>query len=228
MADQAEIERVAGRDPRDLPAGFSIRGYAYAALWHELRGEGAAADPYIELLLRYFEQRRRVYARGFIHAPPLALTLARRGRFDEAIALIPLVPRSTSAAFTLEALCEIAAARERWDEVPELVAAARAEVEVGEQLSLPLFVDRLQGRAAAAEGDAARAAELLARSAEGFGALEASWEEAWSRLLLAEVLASGDRGRAEHELTAALAVFDRLGSIREAERARELLAGVAT
>jgi class 3 adenylate cyclase/DNA-binding SARP family transcriptional activator len=228
MADQAEIERVAGRDRRDLPAGFSIRGYAYAALWHELRGEGAAADPYIELTGRYFEQRRRVHARGFLHAPPLALTLARRGRFDEAIALIPLVPHSTSAAFTLEALCEIAAARERWDEVAELTAAAREEVAVGEQLSLPLFVDRLQGRAAAAAGDAERAAELLARSAQGFAALEARWEEAWSRLLLAEVLAGADRGPAEREVTAALAVFEELGSVREAERARELLAGVAS
>src|SRR6185437_14292228 len=135
---------------------------------------------------------------------------------------IPLVPRTLSAGVTLEARGEIAAARGRWDEAAELAAAAREEAEVGEQLTLPLFADRLEGRAASARGDATAAAELLGRSAEGFAAIDARWEEAWSRLLLAEAVGSADRQRAERAVAAALPVFEGLGSVQEVERARAL------
>ncbi len=214
-------------DPRDLPAGYTVRAYAFAALCHELRGESEIADGYIELTQRYFVQRRGVYAQGSLQAPPLALTLARRGRWEEAIDAIPFVPRSGSAGVTLEALCEITAARERWEDVPDLAAKARDEVEVGEQVALPLFVDRLEGRAAAASGDVASAVRLLERSAAGFAALGARWEEAWSRLLLAETLAADDPGRVEAELAVALPVFERLGSVRETERALQLRGRIA-
>jgi hypothetical protein len=137
------------------------------------------------------------------------------------------VARSNSAGGRLEALCEIAAARERWGEAAGLVAAAREEAEVGELLSVPFFADRLEGRAAAAGGDVTRAAELLGRSADGFAELGARWEEAWSRLLRAEAIAGGDRPAAERELRAALAVFEELRSVQEAERARALLGGIA-
>jgi hypothetical protein len=226
LADQAEIERVAAQDPRDLPAGYTMRAYAFAALCHEWRGETAEADRYIEVTRRYFVLRRSVSMQGSLQAPPLALALARRGRFDEALELIPFVPESGSAGVTLEALCEIAALRGRWADAPELVAAARAEAAVGEQVSLPLFAARLEGRAAAATGDPARGAELLAGTVEGFAGLGARWEEAWSRLHLAETVGPGDPARAERELAAALPVFEELRSVREVERARSLLADV--
>ena len=166
---------------------------------------------------------RHAHAGGSIHLPPLALALARRGRFDEALALIPLVPRSLSAGATLEALCEIAAVRERWDEAAALVAAAREEAEVGEQLTLPLFADRLEGRAAAAASGVERAAELLSRSADGFAALGARWEEAWSRLLLAEAVAGSDSAACRAGARRRASRLRGLGSVREAERARALL-----
>jgi hypothetical protein len=222
LADQAELERVAAQDPRELPVGFTVRAYAYAALCRELRGEDGEADRYLELARRYFAHRPVPDGR-LLHAPPLALVLARRGRFDEALALIPLVPCSASAGLTLEARCEIAAASGRWDEAADLVTATREESDNGELLSLPLFADRLEGRAASAEGDVPRAVELLGRSAEGFAALGAPWEEAWSRLLLAESVAGSDRQRAERELAAALPLFEQLGSVREVDRARALL-----
>jgi hypothetical protein len=128
---------------------------------------------------------------------------------------------------TLEALCEIAAAREHWDEAGVLVATARAEAELSEQRSLPLVADRLEGRAAGATGDVVEGARLLGRSAEGFAALGAVWEAAWSRLLLAELIVGSDSRRAAEELAAALPVFERLGSAIEAERARAVLAEVA-
>jgi len=136
------------------------------------------------------------------------------------------VPGSLSAGTTLEALCEIAGARGRWDEAPRLVTAAREEAGVGEQLTLPPCADRLEGRAASAAGGVDEAARLLGRSAEGFAALGAAWEEAWSRLLLAEAVAARDRARAAREAAAALRVFERLGSVRETGRARTLAAGL--
>jgi class 3 adenylate cyclase len=227
-ADQAEVERIAAEDPGEFPLGFTIGGYTLAAFWHELRGERDRADAYIDLTRRYLEMRRWQHKIASIHAPPLARALARRGLFDEGLAVIPYVPRSGSAGLTLEALCEIAAEREAWDEAPGLAAAAREEAEVGEQLALPLYADRLEGRGAAAAGDGERAAELLERTAAGFEALGARWEAAWSRLLLAEALAGSAPARAEQELGPALDVFTELGSVREAERARALLAGVGT
>src|SRR5215218_1662100 len=57
----------------------------------------------------------------------------------------------------------------------------------------------------------------------GNGAL--CWD-AWSRLLLAEAIAAGDREGAARQLAAALPVFDRLASSSEAGRTRALLAAV--
>jgi class 3 adenylate cyclase len=227
LADQTELERVSALDARERPAGYTMRAYAYAAFCHELRGASAEADAYIELALRYVRMRADLGDGGSVHLPPLSRALAHRGRFDDALRLIPLVRRSGSAGLTLESLSEIAAARERWDEAPGLVTAAREEAELGELLSVPPFADRLEGRAAAAAGDLDRAVSLLGRSAERFAALEARWEEAWSRLLLGEALVAVDASLAEREVGVALAVFEELGSVREAERARELLGDAA-
>jgi hypothetical protein len=228
LADQAELESLAAQDPRALPVAYTMRAYTFTSLCHELRGARDEADRYIELGRRFFESRRSpVQARGSVHLQPLALTLARRGRFEEALEMSPLIPRSAGAAVTLEVLCELTAAQERWEDASALVAAAREEAENGELLAVPLHAHRLEGRAAAAAGDAQRAATLLRRSAEGFAALQARWEEAWSRLLLAEALAEIQPRDAGRELEAALAVFTRLGSVREVERARRLLASVA-
>ena len=187
LADHAELERVVALTARELPPAFSMAAYTRVALCHALQEQYDEADRYISLARRFVKARglERTPGRS-IHLPPLALALARRGEFEDALALVPYVPRSINAGFTLEARCEIAAGQERWDEAPGLVAAAREEAAVGEQLSLPLFADRLEGLAAAAAGEVARAAELLGRSADGFAAIGARWEEARTRLMLAE------------------------------------------
>src|SRR5262249_52962735 len=156
-----------------------------------------------------------------------ALALARRGLFDEALAACPFVPHTWGSGLSLEMRCEVVASQGDWDEAARVVAAARDETEIGEQVALPLYADRLEGRAVAAAGGAAHAAELLRRSADGFAALGARWEQAWSRLLLAEVVVDTDRQRAERELAEALPVFEQLRSVREHQRARALLAGMA-
>jgi tetratricopeptide (TPR) repeat protein len=227
LADQAELERVAAAASDDLPPAFAMGAYTRTALCHELRGACDDADRYIALSIRYLERVGHARAEGSVHLPPLAVLLARRERFDEALTLAPRGARAWVAGATLEALCEIVAMRGRWDEAVQLAAAAREEAEVGEQLALPSFADRLDGLAASARGDVMKAAELLGKSVVGFAAIEARWQEAWSRLLLAEVVLTGDRSRAERELTVALQVFEGLGSVREAERARALFAEAA-
>ena len=229
LSDQAELERVLALAPGELPPPYAMTGYTHIALCHDLRGEHELANRYTALGLRFFDQGRDAAWRAGLgmHPAALALALARRGRFDEALALVPLVPRSVTAGVALAAHCEIAAMRERWDEAAGLVAAAREEAKVGEQLALPLFADRLEGRAAGAAGDVVTGARLLDQSAQGFAALGAAWEEARSRLLLAELVVGSDARRAEQELSCALRVFERLGSVREAERARALVAEAA-
>ncbi len=72
---------------------------------------------------------------------------------------------------------------------------------------------------------ATRATELLGTSAETSGAFRA-WEEAWSRLLLAEVLADGDAASAQHGVAGASRL--RVAAhVRELERARSLIARLA-
>ena len=226
--DQSEIERVSAFDERELPPSFSMRAYTQSALCHVLRGDEERADSYVDLLLRYFASRPRLWSQGPTLATPLlAVVLARRGRFEEAVGVLPLRPRSGGAGLTYQALCEVTAARGAWDEAPGLTSAAREEAAAGELLALPLYADRLEGRAAAAAGDGEAAAALLRGSADGFRELEAPWEEAWSRLLLGEVLLPLEREPAERELAAALGVFEQLGSVREAERARAPLAHTA-
>ena len=69
---------------------------------------------------------------------------------------------------------------------------------------------------------------FVKRSADAGRVTGARWEEAWSRLLLAEVLLGADRRRAERDLETALAVFQQLRSVQEAGRALALLEDVAT
>jgi class 3 adenylate cyclase len=216
LADQEEIERLQS-DPDRLPAGYSRRAYVTAAFCHELRGEREAADRYVALLRRCLADNDPGQTHRTGAFAPLARLLARRGLFAESRELCPTEVYEGRGP-SCEAFCEVVAAEETWDEADATVAEARAIAEECGILSLPFFADRLEGRAAAAGGDDERASELLRRSAEGFAGLSAPWEEAWSRLLLAELT------REPEEARAALATFEPLGSVAELERARSLLA----
>jgi hypothetical protein len=68
-----------------------------------------------------------------------------------------------------------------------------------------------------------RAIDCLSRAAKGFASLEAKWEEARTRLLLAEALLGAKRhDDALVALDTAHPVFERLTSVRELARDREL------
>jgi class 3 adenylate cyclase len=223
LEDQRELERIQAETVSALPVGYTLRAYSASAFVHELRGEESQAASYLGLV------------EEFTHAHPVssldrhaalalaARALVHRGRADDARALFDDLA-GLNAPPTLEALCEIVAAREDWEIAADVVESARRQAELSESHALPAFADRLEARLASVAGDPTMAASLLRRSAGGFARIGASWEEAWSRLLLAEALVELSESReARSECESALAVFDRLGSLRERERAGALV-----
>ncbi len=209
LADQETIERLMQEDPREVPPPAQIRTYATTTLCHELRGNEAEAARYLAVVLRALELRvlSPHQAGNIAHA---ARALAHQGHPDEAREMLPLAEQSQSSGALLEALCEVVAEQEDWAAADAILARAREEAAECELLALPCFADRLEGRMRRDE-------ELLRRSADGFASLGAPWEEAWSRLLLAELISdTGEAGQA-------LAVFERLGSVSEMARAQALL-----
>ena len=226
LEDQAELERIQAETVAALPVGYTLRAYSAASFVHELRGEHAEATAYLDLVRQFTDN----HPSASLHpGAPLALAaraLAHRGRPADARALLETAG-SLQAPPTHEALCEIVAAEEDWTAAPEVLTSARRQAELSEVIALPLFADRVEGRLVAAEGDPAEAAVLLRRSAAGFAELGASWEEAWSRQLLAGVLVQlSDEDGARRELDSARVVFERLGSVEELERATSLASAV--
>jgi len=210
LTDQQQIDRFMQEDPRGLPIHGQIRSCCVTAFLHELRGDRAKSERYMKLVRSTLEPGALPPQRtGDIAF--LARTLAYQGNADEARDLLPLAERNMSSGALLETLCDVVAEQRDWDAGQAILVRAREEAADCELLALPFFADRLEGRM---RSDPDR----LRRSAEGFASLGAPWEEALSRLLLAEL--TGDH----EEASRAFPVFERLGSVQEIERARELLA----
>ena len=226
LDDQAHVERLEDRGSGEMPAAFAIRSYGAALFCHEMRGERAETERLLRIFRRYYGEN--VHS-GLTFLGPLALparALAHNGHPEEARSWL-LLDGQLYLATHLEAACDIVAARGAWDEAPELVARARAQVARGDLEALACFADRLEGQYAAASGDRNSAETLLHKCAAGFARLGARWEEAFSRLLLARVLAeSGSLEAARTALSAARITFEALGSVRELEECVELLADV--
>ena len=157
-----------------------------------------------------------------------ASALALRGRVDEALEWASLDVSGFIRAEHLQSMCDTVAPAGDWGRAREVLSVARAEAASAEMGILGFFADRLEGRMAAATGDLEAALNHLGRAAEGFRSLQAPWEEAWSRLLLAESLDEGGMPReAERHLSRALPIFERLGSVAEIEAARSLFGRIS-
>jgi class 3 adenylate cyclase/tetratricopeptide (TPR) repeat protein len=223
LADVALADEILG-DRRTAPPGFASMHLAAAAFIHEIRGDQAAANRYLQLVdwLEKTEER-----------PDLSWTLwrsrtlARRGDFVEARDLLarPVIAGDLRGRDEfLEAWCEVIAEQGAWEEAARLVEEARRHAAWAGVPPLSVYADRLEGRAALAAGEAETAASLLMRATEGFAGLEAEWEAAVTRLdrAGAEALAGrADEARASVER--AVPTLDRLRSLRELVRAGELL-----
>jgi class 3 adenylate cyclase/tetratricopeptide (TPR) repeat protein len=220
LADQAEIERLVAQDPRDLPVGYARQPYGVAAFLHELRGNAAEGDAYLGLAKRFVDEDRFVGGESF---PMAARAAIHRGDLRQAERFL-VGERNYLHDIYLEARCELAGAKKDARFAARIVAEARAQTELGGLEALPLYADRLEALMAGWSADLPTANDLLTRSAEGFARLSSVWEEAYSRLLLAEIVAAHSPGEAKDHAHGALGTFVRLGSVAEIERAERVLA----
>jgi len=225
FADFARIQEMLGDRSAD-PPNFSARAFAAAAFVHEVQGNRVAADRFLSIV-RTLDERDTGFG-ATSRDIWIAMVRTRRAELEEARARLwhpslknwkePLPP-------IMEARCDLLAEAEAWNEAPSFLEEARAFAEQAELLALPFFADRLEGRAALAAQRRLVAENLLKRAAEGFASLEAPWEEARTRLFLAEAMLSARRiAEAREEIEKAWPVFQRLTSVKELARCRELLA----
>ncbi len=206
---------------REDPPYFCSHAFCAAALVKESRGESLAVDQMLAYLtpLAGRDSARLV--------PWLGRLMVERGALAEAHRLLDHPPErwQVHAGILLESRLELVAAEGAWDRAPALLEQARSHTTRAELVALPVFADRLEGRAALAAGDADAAIRHLEGASEGFGELQARWERARTDLSLAEaLLGTGRSVEAKTRLEVALAVLEELSSLREIDRARELLA----
>lgn len=225
LADHSEIRLLRPPEEGGLPPAVTIRSYAVAAFCAQLRGDVEEAESYMELFRRF----KRETGGSSTFAAPFALAaraLAHRGQAAEARGWLHTAPAPYLVQH-LEALCDLVPALGEPESTKEILTMARSEAERGQLLALNCFADRLAGRIATMEKLYPSARTMLKQSAEGFAALGAPWEEAYSRLLLGEVLMeTGEKNTAVEEVRSALQTFERLRSRHEEERSRKLLAQV--
>jgi tetratricopeptide (TPR) repeat protein len=219
LADVAAADEILG-DRRDSPPGVAPMHLAMAAFIHDARGDGETAGRYLDLV-RWLEQAEDAIDPVLVHWQ--ARLLSRQGRFDDARALLerPDVTKDRRGRDeVLEAWCEVISEQGSWDEATEVADSAGRHAGWAGLPPLGLYATRLEGRAAAADGDPRRAAELLTTAMVGFDELEAAWEAAVTRLDVAETLiAIGERDRGHGLAKQAASVFERVGSVRELGRA---------
>jgi len=155
-----------------------------------------------------------------------ALVRARRGEADAARSLIQaaLAHRTQGSSVAPEVDCDLVAEAGDWQRVAEVVGRARDLSLRGGLLALPAYADRLEGRAALAAGDPARALERLEAARQRFAEIGARWERAFTELRMAEAQISVDDAvSARSSLGATLPLLEELSSLREIDQSRALL-----
>lgn len=223
FGDLARSQEFMG-ERSDEPPYFAARPFAAAVLVHDVQGNRAAADRFLDVVRRIDE--RQGPAKATDRDPWISWALARRGEFEEVRARLwqPLLGTWMAALpVIMEARCDVLAEMRAWDEVPAQVDEARAYAREAGLEALPAFADRLEGLWALNEQDRATAATRLKSAADTFSRLGAAWEEARTRLSLAEALIGAGRSEeAGIQLDSAHDVLERLSSVRELAREREL------
>jgi DNA-binding CsgD family transcriptional regulator len=190
---------------------------------HRLRGEFAAA-----------EQAYRAASRiGREPQPGLALLRLAQGDRDAAVAAIRRVVAETDdrlrRASLLPAYVEImlmagdvAEARERCDELEAIVDDYGTDM-------LRAMVSSVRGAVELADGDAIRALVTLRQASQAWQTLEAPYETARMRMLVAQACrALGDDDAFVLELAAARETFEQLGAAPDVAQVDSLTRGATT
>ena len=202
-----EARRASDASPR--PSADPVAGeaaYRRAEL-HRLRGEAAEAE----------EAYRDANRLGRVPQPGLALLRLDEGRVSPAVTAIRrAVDTSTDSAARprlLDAFVEIALAA---GHVERAGAAADELATLAAELEAPLLVAlaaRAEGSVLLAEGEVASGLDELQRALAAWQAVEAPYEAARVRLLVAQACRRlGDDDTADMELDAAGRVFRDLGA----------------
>ena len=153
-------------------------------------------------------------ARGEVEAARRGIRRALDDSAGNRLRLARLLPAQVETALAAGAVAEAKAAAQELDEIAE---AFHSE-------TMRAWAAAATGAVALAEDDRPTALENLRRSARISHEVEAPYEAARARLLLAEAFdADGDAESAELELRTAHATFERLGAARDARIAAEAL-----
>jgi hypothetical protein len=205
-------------DRRDEPPYFAAHAFGTAALMHDARGDVVESDR-LSGLLSTLERRTsgRLY-------PFLLRYALRRGDLVRARSLERPINWAVHKGDALEAESELVVASEAWEGVDARVEGMRAHAEKTDAQSVFAFADRLEGRAAAAAGDAARSEASLRSAIDRFDRLGTPWERALTEVELAGVFASGARDdEAQAIIAPALVTFEGLRAVRDLAVARQVL-----
>jgi hypothetical protein len=217
-----EIRTLLGERAEEPPY-FVMNGYGAAAFALDARGHPGAGP-----LLDVLERSRKTIVLGSAAASYWrALAAARHGEVDRAWAVMHEAELEDDVGRPLldEVTAELLAVTARWAEVQAFVDASRPYARDAQLVALPVHLDRLEGRAAAATGELERGLELLGAAREGFGRLGAAWERARTELDLAEALAEAGAFPDAHAMVDAAAPdLERVGALRELDRLRVLRA----
>ncbi len=222
LADLKLLEESPASTRFGSAAYFHTVARSVGAYLHELRGERAASD---ELAAHVRGETPGTSTTRKL--PWLARLAAHRGSLDEALAWLeePTIAPGLARPQLLAAHCDIVADYALWDRSEAAAESARSFAERAAIGVLSLHADRLEGRAALARGDVGLARGALARARDGFSALGARWEEAFTSFGLAEALeTAGAANDARALAESAHAVFAELRSVRELEHGTRLLA----
>jgi class 3 adenylate cyclase len=129
FADLAKSQEFMG-DRSDEPPYFAARPFAAAALVHEVHGNRAAADRFLDLIERIDE--RQGAAKATDRDPWIAWAEARRGEFEKARGRLwrPLQETWKAARpMIMESRCDLLGDKEAWDDVPAFLDEARTYAE---------------------------------------------------------------------------------------------------
>jgi class 3 adenylate cyclase len=222
--DLEEAERDALAAAAELLAAGPVRaGWAFHELGEVRRRRGNRAGAR--------EAFGRAFELGFDPQPGLALLeLDEREPKDalrsigRALSAVGALARE-SRPFLLPVQVSIAVAAGELD----VARAAIAELTVLAQgcatTSVEASLDAARGEVALADGDVAGARESFRRALHGWQEVDAPYEAARVRVRLADVLRRDDDATdAQRELEAAIATFERIGAVSEAEAAASRLA----
>jgi class 3 adenylate cyclase len=200
---------------RDNPPYFVSGAIAAAAMIHEARGERVESDRLSDALMR---AAAPVSGRGY---GPLIRLLVMRDDVQGAGSLERPPSWRVHTNDVYEGEAELLAGTGDWSHASRLLDAMRSHVTRAGTIALLAFADRLEGRAALAEGNAAHAATSLSAAADRFDELGAPWERALTQVDLARALAARrDRAPADVALRAAAETFEELGAVKDLAAAR--------